>query len=124
MNLQLQHHWLWIIPLKLLMLGVFGQFSGLLSYFSVPDLRRLFFACLTSSLALLAIRYRFVSFYTDPRGVILIDFMLSMSSLSLMRLGFRVIRERYLMPEAKPPGAAAASGFSAQAMSAPASPAS
>jgi FlaA1/EpsC-like NDP-sugar epimerase len=98
---QLRQHWFWIITLKLVLLAAFGQFSGLLSYFSVPDLRRLFFACLSGSLILLAIRYKFVWFYRDPRGVILIDFMLSIVGLSLLRLGFRVIRERYLMPEGR-----------------------
>ncbi len=94
-------HWIWVLVTKLVLLGAFGQFSGLLSYFSVPDLRRLFVACLSGSLALLAIRYRFHSFYADPRGVILIDFMLSFTGLSLLRLSFRVIRERYLMPEGR-----------------------
>src|ERR1039458_4111268 len=32
----------WIIGLKLLLLLLFGQFEGLLSYFSLPDLNRIF----------------------------------------------------------------------------------
>ena len=66
---QLAHHWMWVIPVKLIFLAFFGQFAGLLGYFSVPDLRRLLYACLTSSLVLLGIHYRFLSFYGDPRGV-------------------------------------------------------
>src|ERR1043165_7491054 len=98
---ELRRHWLWIVPLKLLCLFLFGQFSGLLSYFSVPDLRRLLWSCLSSSAALLAFRYSSKGLYMDPRGVILIDFVLSMASLSLLRLTFRVIRERYLIPEGR-----------------------
>lgn len=98
---QLWNYWYWVVPLKLLILSLFGQFSGLLSYFSIPDLRRLFYACFTSSLALLAIRYSAPEWYRAPRGVILIDFLLSFVGLALVRLGFRVLRERYLAPQAR-----------------------
>src|SRR5262245_11126011 len=40
---------LWIIPLKLVLLLAIGQFSGLLSYFGIPDLRRLTLALALSS---------------------------------------------------------------------------
>src|SRR5689334_16822348 len=39
----------WPVALKLIYLALFGQFAGLLSYFSLPDLRRLLFACLAGS---------------------------------------------------------------------------
>ena len=41
---------LWIIPLKLALLLLIGQFAGLLSYFSVPDVRRLFLTLATATL--------------------------------------------------------------------------
>lgn len=100
-QIQLTKHWFWVIPLKLLSLAVFGQFAGLLSYFSVPDLRRLFFACVASSGTLLAIRYGSPLFFGAPRGVILIDFILSLVGLALVRLSFRVIRERYFTPQGR-----------------------
>src|SRR4051812_12034934 len=46
--------WKWIIPLKLALLVLFRQFEGLLSYFSIPDLRRLFLAILASSAVIFA----------------------------------------------------------------------
>jgi FlaA1/EpsC-like NDP-sugar epimerase len=98
---QLQKHWFWLIPMKLAVLALFGQFSGLLSYFSVPDLRRLFFACFSSSTLLMLLRYGFQDYYRAPRGVILIDFVLSLAGLALVRLSFRVIRERYFTPQSR-----------------------
>ena len=98
---QLADHWYWVVPLKLLFLYFFGQFSGLLSYFSVPDLRRLFYACITSSLALLAIRYAAPEWYRVPRGVVLIDFLLSFVGLALVRLTFRMLRERFFAPQSR-----------------------
>ena len=47
---------LWVIPLKLLLLWFFRQFAGLLSYFSIPDLTRLFYSVGLSSATLAAVR--------------------------------------------------------------------
>jgi FlaA1/EpsC-like NDP-sugar epimerase len=98
---QLRHHWFWVLPLKLIVLALFGQFAGLLSYFSVPDLRRLFFACFTSSAVLLGIRYGYPGTYAAPRGVLLTDFILTFAGLSSLRLSFRVLRERFFAPQSK-----------------------
>ena len=98
---QLEKHWFWLIPMKLLVLAAFGQFAGLLSYFSIPDLRRLFFASVCSSGLLMLLRYAFPEYYGAPRGVILIDFILSIAGLALVRLSFRMIRERYLTPQSR-----------------------
>src|ERR1017187_997997 len=38
----------WIVALKLILLFAFGQFRGLLSYFSLPDLERLLLASFLS----------------------------------------------------------------------------
>ena len=94
--------WTRELPLKLLVLYFYGQFSGLLSYFSLPDLRRLFYASATSSLLLLSVRYNFPELYSVPRGIILLDFFFSFSGLVLVRLGFRMLRERYLAPQSRP----------------------
>ena len=85
-----------VLVLKLAFLAFFGQFSRLISYFSIPDLFKvhisvggpsilLFFATffLTSSQALL-----------PPRGVLLIDFVLSFGIVIFIRLGLRILRER------------------------------
>ncbi len=91
-----------VVALKLALLYFFGQFAGLLSYFSIPDLRRLFFASSSASACLYAAYYS-NTLNVAPRGVILIDFLLSLAALAALRLGFRVIRERYLSPEGRSP---------------------
>jgi FlaA1/EpsC-like NDP-sugar epimerase len=92
---QLEEHWFWVLGLKLFLLAIFGQFAGLLSYFSIPDLRRLLFATISASAVLVVVRFTYGGFYSAPRGVILMDFVLSFASLSMVRLGFRMIRERF-----------------------------
>jgi FlaA1/EpsC-like NDP-sugar epimerase len=86
-----------IVLIKLGCLYMFGQFAGLLSYFSIPDLRRLFYSSVVGTTIL------FLSYYSEtlkfaPRGVLLIDFLLCLTSLAMVRLGFRLVRERYLNP--------------------------
>ncbi len=98
---QLKKHWVWIVGLKLSILFIFGQFAGLLSYFSIPDLRRLFLACCVSSGTLLAVRSSYAAFFPAPRGVILIDFMLSFVLLAVVRVSFRILRERYFAPQSR-----------------------
>jgi FlaA1/EpsC-like NDP-sugar epimerase len=103
---QLPFHWPWVVLLKLGILALFGQFSGLLSYFSIPDLKRLGAAVATSFLALLLLRFwnphlDGFDLYAAPRGVILIDFLLSLAGLGMLRLSFRVLRERYLSPTSR-----------------------
>src|SRR3954462_9056064 len=98
---QMDQHWVWVITLKLVLLLLFGQFAGLLSYFSIPDLRKLFLATISASGILVLIRWNYGSFYSAPRGVILMDFVLSLAGLSLVRLGFRVLRERFFSPEGR-----------------------
>jgi FlaA1/EpsC-like NDP-sugar epimerase len=98
-------YWGYVVVLKLVLLYCFGQFAGLLSYFSVPDLRRIFFVSWISSTSL------FVAYYSGvlpvaPRGVILIDLLISFTGLSVIRLGFRLVRERYLSPQGRVGGAA------------------
>jgi FlaA1/EpsC-like NDP-sugar epimerase len=108
---QMWDNMLLIILFKLLLLYVFGQFSGLLSYFSVPDLRRLFSASFLASATFFAI-YLACSYsykgmlYPASRGVILTDFLISFTGLVVIRLSFRMIRERYLSPSSNLSGRA------------------
>jgi FlaA1/EpsC-like NDP-sugar epimerase len=88
----------WVIPMKLVLLGLFRQFQGLLSYFSIPDLRRLFAATACGSFVTY-LAWKLPTQPAPPRGVILIDFVLSFVILASIRLAFRVIRERFLMGE-------------------------
>ncbi|MDQ6859634.1 MAG: polysaccharide biosynthesis protein [Verrucomicrobiota bacterium] len=77
---------------QLICMFVFDQFDGLLSYFSRPDLKRLVFACTLAAAVLGIIRLSFGVYLAPPRGVLLIDYMMSIGVLSGMRLSFRRIR--------------------------------
>src|SRR5438876_852206 len=52
---QLLRYLPWVVGLKLILLFAFGQFEGLLSYFSLPDLNRLFRASFLSFAILVSI---------------------------------------------------------------------
>ena len=85
----------WVVPLKLITLFGFRQFSGMLSFFGVRDLLRLFGAIAVSALVMLLLRFLGDEWlmYGLSRGVILVDFVLSFLGLSGLRLGFRIYRE-------------------------------
>ncbi len=93
--------WLaWVLPLKLVLLYVFRQFAGLLSFFSTPDLSRLFAALSAGSALVWTVRILDFSFLkSPPRGVILADFVISFVTLAAVRLSFRLVRERFLTPQ-------------------------
>ena len=80
------------VAIKLAGMMCFHQFDGLLTYFSRPDLRRLIFACASSSLVLGVIRLAHGVSFAPPRGVLLIDLLVCIVFLSALRLGFRWAR--------------------------------
>jgi FlaA1/EpsC-like NDP-sugar epimerase len=84
----------WLLPLKMGMLGIFGQFRTLLTYFSLPDAKRL--AAAMGSCAFIALAYWFVTGGLEvvPRGVIVTDMVLSFLGLATFRIGLRIYRER------------------------------
>ena len=86
---------LWIVPLKLIFLLLIGQFSGLLSYFSVPDLRRLLGGLALGSAFPALVWFQSGGLSAPPRGVIMADFFLSFLAISTIRLCCRLARERY-----------------------------
>ena len=93
----------WVIALKLLLLWAFGQFSGILHYFRLHEAARLAVALFISTGILLALSL--LGGEVDgapraiPRGVILIDFNLSLLLLAgfriLLRIGSERMKERY-----------------------------
>lgn len=84
--------WSLVVAIKLLALLFFKQFSGLLRFFSLPDLSRLLYASAFSSVALLLPQY-LLGAGLAPRGVILLDFIFSCVGWVLVRLGFRILRD-------------------------------
>jgi FlaA1/EpsC-like NDP-sugar epimerase len=85
---------LWIVALKLVFLFLFRQFAGLLTYFSTPDLKRVFVSLLLASIVMSAVTWLFGVRFAPPRGVILIDFIVSFLGVAGLRLAFRVYREQ------------------------------
>src|SRR5215471_13384610 len=98
---QLLRYLPWVVALKLIFLFCFRQFEGLLSYFSLPDLNRLFLATFLSFTILTSIWFISWGAFAPPRGVILSDFLISFLGLAGTRLGFRLLRERYLAPSSR-----------------------
>ncbi|MDA7535079.1 polysaccharide biosynthesis protein [Verrucomicrobia bacterium] len=86
---------LWIIPLKLCVLFIGRQFSGLLAFFSTPDLIRLCSSVTIGSALIIIPRLLNMDIMIPPRGVILIDLLMSLFMLSGFRVACRVFRERW-----------------------------
>jgi len=89
---------IWIVPLKLISLYIFRQYEAFLSYFSVPDLVRLFYAIASAFLFTVILWFSSGGGFAPPRSVILADFVLSLMGLAGARLSFRLVRERYFAP--------------------------
>jgi len=81
-----------VIVCKLLFLHSFGQFKSVLSYFGLTDFAGVVCAMSAVSGLMLALWLGAVPTAAPPRGVILMDFVLSVSLLSAFRLSLRVVR--------------------------------
>jgi len=86
---------LYNLPIKLLALLLFRQFGTLLTYFSVPDLLRIAAAMAVANLLSYILRLGLTPELMSPRGVVLTDFVLAVGAISLLRLSFRIYRERF-----------------------------
>ncbi|MCX6918075.1 MAG: nucleoside-diphosphate sugar epimerase/dehydratase [Verrucomicrobia bacterium] len=96
---QRPHALLWIVPLKFLLLGLFGQFRGVFYYFRLHDALRMVFALSLATLVILLLP--FVSGMNGPtttfglpRSVALVDFNLSLLLFVGFRVSIRTLRER------------------------------
>src|ERR1035441_11045887 len=59
----------WLIPLQLILLGLFPQLNTLLGYFSTPDLARMFYALTISAVIMVVIWGVWGEGAAPPRGV-------------------------------------------------------
>jgi len=84
----------WLVPLELVLLALFQQFSPLLGYFSTPDLGRIGYALVLGAAAALGAWFALGTGYAPPRSVILINLVLSLVALAGVRLALRTLRER------------------------------
>ena len=92
-QLHFKEIWVWVWAVKLLALAVAGQFYSLLSFFSLPDLKRLGIALGVVTIILFAQWYAIDAVHKMSRGVIVLDGILSFLGLAACRLGFRLVRQ-------------------------------
>jgi lipopolysaccharide/colanic/teichoic acid biosynthesis glycosyltransferase len=84
----------WIVLPQLILLFWRGQLRGLMSYFSIPEMRRTA-AALASALVLqVVLCYSFQGRLVPTRSIFLMDFILSFFVLCGVRMAFRLFRER------------------------------
>lgn len=84
----------WLLPLKLAALAFFGQFRTLLTYFSLPDAKRIAAAMGISAFVAFAAWFVIGGTYVVPRGVIVSDMVLSFLGLTAFRTALRIYREK------------------------------
>jgi FlaA1/EpsC-like NDP-sugar epimerase len=100
---------LWVVPLKVCLLALWGQFRGVFYYFRLPDALRMALALLTATAVVLALTpllggSAHVYAFSLPRGVTLIDFNLSLVLFIGFRVSVRALRERFSVGPASPAG--------------------
>ncbi|MFO1451553.1 MAG: nucleoside-diphosphate sugar epimerase/dehydratase [Opitutaceae bacterium] len=83
-----------IVACKLLLLSSFGQFRSVLSYFGLTDFGGVLVSMAVASGIMLTLWLGVEATAAPPRGVILMDLVLSVSALSTFRLALRVARTR------------------------------
>jgi FlaA1/EpsC-like NDP-sugar epimerase len=84
------------VVVKFLGLVLLRQMGSMLRYFSIPDLVRVATAMALSSAVLIAPRLFGQANYVFPRGVLLIDLLLSVVGLCAFRIALRVYQERLI----------------------------
>jgi len=89
---------IWLLPLKLVALAFFGQFRTLLTYFSLPDAKRIAAAMGISALVASAAWFVLGGTNVVPRGVIVSDMVISFLGLTAFRTALRVYREKLSSP--------------------------
>ncbi len=92
-QLHIKGIWIWVWAVKLLALAIAGQFYSLLSFFSLPDLKRLGLALGVVTLGLFGQWFAVDAVHEMSRGVIVLDGILSFLGLAACRLGFRLARQ-------------------------------
>jgi FlaA1/EpsC-like NDP-sugar epimerase len=92
---------LWLVPLQLILLGLFHQLTPLLGYFSTPDLARMFHALTISAVIASIVWLVWGAGFAPPRGVIVMDFVFCLVGLTGLRLALRTFRESTNRPNGR-----------------------
>ena len=82
------------VGLKLVALVLVRQLGTMMTYFSIPDLMRVIWAMTVASLILFLPRVFGATDIIPPRGVLLVDYFLSVGGICTVRLVTRLYRER------------------------------
>lgn len=90
------------VAVKFLGLVLLRQTGSMLRYFSIPDLVRVSIAMAAASALLIAPRLLGQVSYIFPRGVLLIDLLLSIVGLCVFRIVLRVYQERVTLARRTP----------------------
>ena len=90
---------LWIVPLKILLLGLFGQFRGVFYFFRLYDAIRMVAALAIATVVVIFMGVFFhnvpeAKYFSIPRSIALIDFNLSLIVFVGFRVGIRTLRHR------------------------------
>lgn len=99
--------WLLIVPIvlcKLFLLDSFGQFRSVLSYFGLADFRAVVLAMSTVSSLMFTLWFFAETSAAPPRGVIVMDFVLSVALVCSFRLSLRLMRTWSMAGTARLPG--------------------
>src|SRR5690348_5388100 len=75
-----------------------GQLRGLMSYFSVPEMKRTVFALAAALVVQVALCYGLQGRLHPPLSILLMDFILSFFTLCGVRMGLRLLRESSSKP--------------------------
>jgi FlaA1/EpsC-like NDP-sugar epimerase len=86
-----------LLGVKLFALVLVGQAGSMLTYFSITDFIRLSSALGASSILIFVSRLTVYGIYTPPRGVLLVDLLLSVAAFCAFRISLRLYRERLMV---------------------------
>ena len=85
----------WIVLPQLVFLIWQGQLRGLMSYFSIPEMRRTVIALGAALVVQVGLCYLHPGHRVPTRSILLMDFVLSFFTLCGVRMTLRVLRERF-----------------------------
>jgi len=92
----------WIVLPQLILLIWQGQLRGLMSYFSIPEMRRTIIALGAALVVQVGLCYPPSGHLVPTRSILLMDFFLSFFMLCGVRMALRVMRERSSPTRTKP----------------------
>jgi lipopolysaccharide/colanic/teichoic acid biosynthesis glycosyltransferase len=93
----------WMVGPQLVFLFWRGQLRGLMSYFSIPEMRRTGLALAAALFFQILLCLLFLRDEAPARAIYLINFMLSFFALCGVRMGFRLLREHALTSKTHDP---------------------